>query len=223
MENQLLSDNNKNKLHIAQFSEKTFEHILWILINIANLELPKSALLDNSVHESLLSILTVDENKTNKLIWKILGDFACAEDLKIQMLIKAGICDIILSYLYKDFSTFGFSILKEVVFILSNIACGTISQVRELINKGIIKRIWELVKLFNEADFNDPDQINNNKMDAIKVYTIKIYTLTLFLVKKFLIKNQNKRKIINLNKQRLQKIKNRIFLFVIRLIENAFM
>jgi len=169
MENHLLTYNNKHKLHVLQFTEKTFEQILWIFVNIANYEHPKATLLINDVHEYLLSILTVEDNRINKLIWKIFGDFASSEDLKIQMLIKAGINDSLVSYLHKDFETFNFSFLKEVAFIVSNIASGTISQVNELIKTGIIKRVWELVKIFNECDFNDPKQISNNKIDAIKV------------------------------------------------------
>ena len=168
-ENQIFSENNKNKLHRAQFTDKTFDNILWFFVNIAGFQHTKANLLNHDVHELLLSILTVEDNRTNKIIWKILGDFLSSDDVKTQLVVNAGILDSIISYLYRDFLTFDFSVLKEVAYATSNIATGTISQIKNLIGKGIFKRVWELVKIFEECDFNDPKQINNHKLDAVKV------------------------------------------------------
>jgi len=169
IENQILSENNKIKFHNDRFTEETFKRILWFFFNISNSQHTMVSLLQNDVHELLLSILTVQDNKTNKLIWKIIANFLSSDDLKTQKLIKAGITEFIYSYLLRDFSTFDFSILKEVTFASSSIASGTITQIKLLISIGIIKRMWELVKIFFECDFNDPKQISNNKTDAIKV------------------------------------------------------
>lgn len=169
MQNELLSENNKNKFHIEKFSENTFERILWFFLNISGFQHTKACLLQNDVHELLLMVLTVEDNKTNKLIWKIMADFLSSDDLKTQMIVQAGVLDSMISYLLRDFSTFDFSVLKEVTFAASNISAGTITQIKLLISKGIVKRIWELVKIFIEIDFNNPNQISNHKIDAIKV------------------------------------------------------
>lgn len=168
-ENKILGESIKVQNHTPQFTEKTFNLLLWSFTNISSKEFLKDVLLQNQIHVSLLSILTVEDNKQNKLIWIILSNMASSSDLKLQMLIKAGIVHSCSSYLHRDFGTFDFSIMKEVAFATCNVAAGTITQIKELVTNGVFKRVWELLKIFNEVDFNNENEINNHREDAIKV------------------------------------------------------
>ncbi len=172
--NSILSDENKDKTSVRKLTEKTFDYLIWSFVNVSNSKLLKKSLFENNLHSLLISILTVENKSLNKLIWRILGNFACSEDIKIQILIDEGIITPIKNYLLIDFANFNFSILKEILFTISNIACGTLTHIQQLINNGIIRRVWDIISIFVEIDFN---QFFEDKSDIEDAKKVKIYNL----------------------------------------------
>jgi len=171
-----MSELNKDKTSSRKLTQKTFNYMIWIFLHLSSLNILKKDLFNHNLHVDLISILTAEDNQLNREIWRILGNFACSEDSKTQLLIMEGIVNSIKNYIYRDFYSFDFKILKEVLFTTCNIACGTLSQIQELIKNGIIKRIWELLIKFHEIiDLAlDSHEFMTNRDDAIKV---KFYSL----------------------------------------------
>jgi len=167
--NLLLSEENKNKTHVNSYTDKTFDYLIWTFSNISNSNIIKNSFFNNNLIPIFLSILTSENTNLNCLIWRILGNLACGEDLSVQTIIEEGIIDHIKGYLQKDISMFSFKILKEVLFTVSNIASGTITQIKFLITNNIFIRIWELIVIFLEIDFYKFFQNQYERQDANKV------------------------------------------------------
>ena len=121
------------------------------------------------LHKKLITILNPKRKYINKIIWKILGNIASSTDSQTQMLINEDIACYINSYLFKEFSTYDFSILREILWLCSNICCGTISQISYLVSNGTIKRIIEINQAFLDLNISSEEAKIEEKKQIIFV------------------------------------------------------
>lgn len=125
------------------------------------------------LHKKLITILNPNKKYINKIIWKILGNIAASTDSQTQMLINEDIACYINSYLFKDFSTYDYTILREILWLCSNMFCGTISQISYLVTNGTIKRIIEMNQAFLDLNFtNEEAKIEEKKQIIYVIFLI---------------------------------------------------
>jgi importin subunit alpha-1 len=89
----------------------------------------------------VISELLTRSTKTNKLYAvKIIANLNSGNDIQTQLLINEGIIEIYKGLIQED----DLKLIKEVIWGISNIAGGTVSQIEKLIINGIIKSVIEI-------------------------------------------------------------------------------
>ena len=122
------------------------------------------------LHNKLFIILDEKNSIINRLIWRILGSLASSTDYHTQMLIDEDIAIYINKYLSQNFSDYDFSILRDIIWVCSNICLGTIKQINYLCENNVLKNIINLNKIFVEMNFEEQENLDDQeKKDILKV------------------------------------------------------
>ncbi len=166
-----MSIENKKKL------EKILDFCLGFLCYTSNNDNFVEYLFKYSFEIILIDLLKLDQLMNSK-IWQIISSMASTNsDGLTQLLLEAGTTEHILQIIKKDIKEINPKLLKEIMFLNSNIAAGSISQVNNLIKNGIINRIIDI-----NVELSNLDLFNKENMDYLKVKNKKYFILFIYFL-----------------------------------------
>lgn len=113
-------------------------------------------LFELEIEKLLFELMKFNCNQIKCHLWHALGNMASSSsDLFTQRLLELDISDNILSEISKDIKLLDVVVLKEIIFLITNICAGTISQIGKMIDSGIINRIIDICYEISLLDLYD--------------------------------------------------------------------
>lgn len=119
-----------------------------------------------------MQIMNYIDNE-NWRIWHILGNMASTSDNYTQMTIQAGAVENAYPILRKDLKDINLKCLKEIIFYISNVCGGTISQINRIIDTGVLNRVIELNFYLKEMDLFKKEYTDYAK---VRIFLSLIFT-----------------------------------------------
>lgn len=166
----ILFNQNISKINNVNYNQKNLTEILFCLFNLSSISSNTlDKLLNYNLHVDLASILTIENNNVNGLIWKIFGEICSSSDYHTQILLNIGLCELISNYFDKEFEQYDLVILKNILWLCSNIACGSISQIKTLIDSNLIKKIILISDHLRNTYQEKKENFNENYSNFCKV------------------------------------------------------